>query len=56
MQENKGFIRGRRLEKGLIDWSDCQFIKEEIDEVIKPFCSKEFLEVEPIIYVSNSTQ
>ena len=56
MQENKGFVSGRILEKGLIDWSDCQFTKEEIDEVIKPFCSKEFLEVESIIYVSSSTQ
>lgn len=33
MQENQDFIRGHRVENGIIDWSDCKLTKEEIDIV-----------------------
>lgn len=56
MQENKGFIRGHRAESGIIDWSDCQMTKEEIDEVLKPFISKDFVEAKQEIYVSSKRQ
>ena len=42
MKENQGFIRGYRVESGIIDWSDCKLKKEEIDEVVRPFVSKGF--------------
>lgn len=56
MQDKQEFIRGHRAEHGLIDWSDCQMTKEEIDEVLKPFISKDFVEVKQEIYVSSKRQ
>lgn len=56
MQDNQDFIRGRRAEQGLIDWSDCQMAKEEIDKIIEPFCSKDIKEINQEIYVSSKKQ
>ena len=53
MQENQEFIRGRRAENGIIDWSDCKLTKEEIDDVIKPFISNGFEAPKQEIYVSS---
>ena len=56
MQENKEFLRGHRAKTEIIDWCDCKLSKEEIDEVIKPFVSKEKINVKLEIYVTSSTQ
>ena len=55
--ENKEFIRGRRVESGIIDWSDCQLSKEEIDKVLEPFVAKgDFSDVKQEIYMSSKSQ
>lgn len=55
--ENKEFIRGRRAESGIIDWSDCQLPKEEIDKVLEPFAAKgDFSDVKQEICMSSKPQ
>ena len=37
MQNNQELIRGYRAKCEIIEWNNCNLIKEEIDKVIQPF-------------------
>ncbi len=55
--ENKEYIRGHRAGSGIVDWSDCQLSKEEIDKVLEPFTTKgDFSDVKQEIYMSSKSQ